>query len=361
MVEYSDIKEIADYIKNSFDSGNNKINITTLFAFNSTGKTRLSNFFAESEEDIALCYNAYLEDLFKWDNENYILKIDPKSWIVRLINEQGLEKDIIDNFSRFVRPKLEPYFNLDKGEISFNIVSGDDGSKENIKISRGEERSFVWSVFYTILETVIDTLNNQKEDRATSEFDELKYIIIDDPISSIDDTMIIRIAINLIDVIRKAENNCLNLLITTHHALFYNVLFNSFRNKKIFKQEKYKNKFFILTREEQKLILKEQNSDSPFGYHLIIKDEIQNAINTDNIKKYHFNLFRSLLEKTANFLGYNNWADCIKDENRLESTKVINLYSHDRLSDLENKELSKESKELFITTFNDFIKEYKWK
>ncbi|UOD35856.1 hypothetical protein DSN97_03585 [Deferribacteraceae bacterium V6Fe1] len=103
------------------------------------------------------------------------------------------------------------------------------------------------------------------------------------------------------------------------------------------------------------------DNDSPFGYHLIIKDEIQNAINTGNIKKYHFNLFRSLLEKTANFLGYNNWADCIKDENRLESTKVLNLYSHDRLSDLENKELSKESKQLFIDTFNGFLKEYKWK
>lgn len=61
----------------------------------------------------------------------------------------------------------------------------------------------IWSVFYTVLKTAIDALNTIKvEDRSTSVFDDLECIIIDDPVSSIDDTKIITMAIKLIEAIK---------------------------------------------------------------------------------------------------------------------------------------------------------------
>lgn len=354
MTEFDTIELVANELKNKLNSENDKIKIAILYAFNSSGKTRLSNLMSESEEIKTLCYNAYLEDLFKWNNDYYIFQIDPKSWIVKLINEQGIEKDIIENFSKFVNFKLEPSFNLAEGEISFKIASGDDTSQENIKISKGEESMFIWAIFHTLLETAIDALNTKKENRTTEAFDDLEYIIIDDPVSSIDDTLIIKMAVNLIEAISKSENKKLKFLITTHHALFYNILFNSIKRKE------FKNNSLILSRKDKKLMLEKQG-DSPFGYHFIVKDEIKKSINDNTIKKYHFNLFRGLLEKTSNFLGYNNWTDCLPEKDKKEFMRLINLYSHDRLSQLENKEINNESKELFKETFNDFITNFKWK
>ena len=92
----------------------------------------------------------------------------------------------------------------------------------------------------------------------------------------------------------------------------------------------------------------------------MVKEEIDKAIKEDNVQKYHFNLFRSLLEKTSNFLGYSNWADCIENDNKKEFLRIINLYSHSRLSDIEYKELTYEDKELFINTYNKFIEDFKW-
>jgi len=356
MAEFDSIEVLAKKIKENLDSDTDKKKISILYAFNSIGKTRLSTAFSELAEDKVLCYNAFVEDLFKWDNENYILTLDPKSWIVELIKEQGIEKNISDNFSKIINYKIEPEFNLIKGEVTFNIASGDDTSESNIKISKGEESMFIWSIFYTILETAIDALNTEEDKRTTPAFNNFEYIIIDDPVSSIDDNKIVTMAIQLIETVHSSKNNKLKFLITTHHALFYNVFFNSFRETKEYKPYKC-----VLSRDGKKLKLEDQRDDSPFGYHFVVKDEIQKAIETNTVKKYHFNLFRNLLEKTANFLGYNNWADCILGDNKNECIKLLNLNSHSKLSDLEYRELSDEDKILFQKTFNEFIKEFKWK
>src|SRR3989338_10822127 len=132
MAEFDSIEAVAGKIKENLDSDANKKMISILYAFNSTGKTRLSTTFTElANDNKVLCYNAFVEDLFKWDNENYILSLDPKSWIVKLIKEQGIEKNISDNFSKIINSKIEPEFNLIKGEVTFNIASGDDTSESN--------------------------------------------------------------------------------------------------------------------------------------------------------------------------------------------------------------------------------------
>lgn len=353
------IEAVAKKIKDDLNSRNQKKNISLLYAFNATGKTRLSTTLTNSmDEDKVLCYNAFVEDLFTWDNDNFIFKINPSCWLVEFIKEQGLENQIIENFTSVINSKVEPSFELDRGEIIFSIVSGDSDYDKGIKISKGEESVFIWSIFYTILETAIDTLNMEKNDRFTEFFDNLEYVIIDDPVSSIDDSKIISIAMMLIKVIDKYKNNSnhkLKFLITTHHALFYNVIYNQYR-----KNKEYNFKPFILKKKNKIYELKNQKIDSPFGYHLMVKEEIERAIQEEDIQKYHFNLFRSLLEKTANFMGYSNWADCIENDKKQEFIRIINLYSHSRLSDIEYRELTYDDKELFIDTYNKFVKDFKW-
>ncbi len=359
MAEFDSIEEVAVEIKNNLDSHTNKKQIAIMYAFNSTGKTRVSNEFIKLDDENestnikVLCFNALLEDLFKWDNDEFILEFNSNSWEAKIIKDEGMDKKIIDNFKKILNTKIEPSFDLINGKLTFNIPTEDKGSTDNIKISRGEESVLIWSVFYTILKTAIEELNiSEVDNRSTKIFNELEYVIIDDPVSSIDDNRLITMALDLIELIKGSNNNKLKFLITTHHALFYNVLFNSFKKNKEYR--------YILSKDGTKLKLEHQG-DSPFGYHFVVKDEIQNAINTNNIKKYHFNLFRSLLEKTANFLGYDDWSECIVGDNKPECVKLLQLNSHSRLSELEYKELSNDEKFLFQEAFNKFIKEFKWK
>lgn len=359
MSEFDSIQEVALEIKKKLDSSTTKKKIIALYAFNATGKTRLANMLDDVGDENysfkALCYSAFFEDMFKWDNENYILTFNSSSWIMILIINQGLESNIINNFKNIVDSKIEPFFDFYQGRVTFNFASGDDRAETNVKISRGEESMLIWSIFYTILEAAIDTLNTEESNRTTEIFNNLQYIIIDDPVSSIDDTRIITMAVRLINSIRSCKNNSVKFLITTHHALFYNVLVNSFKDEKtsgVFEPLR-------LSKDNYKLQLTKQN-DSPFSYHLSIKELIQNVIDDNSIEKYHFNLFRNLLEKTSNFLGYSNWRDCLPENNRKEFERTLNLYSHSKLSDLESRELPSEDKDLFRVTFTDFIKRFDW-
>lgn len=403
MADFSSIEDLALGIKTKLDATTDKKKILALYAFNATGKTRLSNLLTApitSEEEAetnaikTFCYNAFLEDMFTWDNDKCILNFEPKNWTIQVILEQGLEIKLINNFKDIVDTsglKIEPSFDFVKWEVTFKIASGDDKSETNIKISKGEESVFVWSVFYTILEAAISELILVKEKRSTDRFDDLQYIIIDDPVSSIDDTRIISLAVKLVHLIKndhisdhllesrkeleqqkftpeyiessleeiRSENFSeikLRFLLTTHHALYYNVLVNSFRQERnawIFES-------FSLSRNSTIFRLIKQ-WDSPFSYHLAVKELIQKAIHNDSIEKYHFNLLRALLEKTANFLGYENWYDCIVGQNKQESTRLLNLYSHNKLSDLETNELSNRDKELFQEIFETFMQKFNWK
>lgn len=371
MSEFNSIEEIAHEIGAKYEwetTTNNTVssaikNIIALYAFNGTWKTMLSseflvlNDYNESGDDDlpentvrrVLCYNAFLEDLFSWDNQNQILTFEKNSWESKLIEEQGLQSKIIDNFKRFLNTKIEPDFDFIRWKVVFLIPTWNDNTPTNIKISRWEESIFIWTVFYTIVELVIEELNTKEEDRSTDLFNHLDYIVIDDPVSSIDDTKIITLAVELVELIKSDKEKKLKFLLTTHHPLFYNVFINSFKRNKI--------ESLILKKTASWLELKWQ-WDSPFGYHLLVKKDIQNAINSWNIQKYHFNLFRWLLEKTSNFLWMNEYWTCIDWENKNEFLKLINLYSHNRLESMEYRDVTDESKELFKEKFEAFINKY---
>ena len=220
MEEYNSLVEIAQKIKDS----NKKV--TLLYAFNATGKTRLSmefkNLVNELRDDEVIkhvvYYNAFTEDLFSWDNDlendnERILKINKSSRFIKLIERQGKENEIAERFKEFTSSKIEPNINTSTGEITFSLPTGDEGAIENIKISKGEESIFIWSVFFVLMETIIAELNiDEISDRSTEEFNTIQYIFIDDPISSLDDNHAIDIALKLKHIISSSKNENLYLL-----------------------------------------------------------------------------------------------------------------------------------------------------
>lgn len=371
MEEYSSLGEIAQKIKNS----NKKV--TLMYAFNGTGKTRLSMEFKDLVNDFendevikhVVYYNAFTEDLFSWDNDlendnERKLKINKKSSFIDLIERQGKENEIAERFKEFTSSKIEPNINTRTGEITFSLPTGDEGAIENIKISKGEESIFIWSVFFVLMETIIAELNiDEINDRSTDEFNKIQYIFIDDPVTSLDDNHLIQLAVSLRETIAKSKTDELKFIITTHHAFFYNVLFNEFKSERRIKDNK--KEYYLLQKNKNVYFIGRQN-DTPFGYHLFIKEIIQKAIEDNVVERYHFMLFRNLLEKSASFLGYNNWgdillADGMSDEDRKAYIRFINSASHNKVSDLEVKELKPHEKNLLKLLFETFKREYKWK
>lgn len=178
------LRDIAQELKES----DKKVHL--IYAFNGTGKTRLSKEFTklvtpdegELTRQKILYYNAFTEDLFYWDNDlegdrDFKLRIQDNSFINWIITDQGKDSDIISNFQQYTSDKLTPVFHLSEGFIDFTFARGNDDTPEKVKLSKGEESNFIWSIFYTLLESVVDELNVVEElDRGTSEFNYLEYV-----------------------------------------------------------------------------------------------------------------------------------------------------------------------------------------
>mgnify|MGYP000668233407 CR=1 FL=1 len=114
----------------------------------------------------------------------------------------------------------------------FSLERGDNNKIDNIKISKGEESCLVWCVFFSLIKLVIDTLNeSEPANRDTNQFDELEYVFIDDPVSSLDENHLIELAVNISDLIKSSLSDVKLLSQRIIHC-FYNVLYNELELKK---------------------------------------------------------------------------------------------------------------------------------
>ena len=333
--------------------------VQLIYAFNGPGKTRLSREFkqliapkADSDDEASmpelsrkkiLYYSAFTEDLFYWDNDlegdaEPKLRIQPNSFTDWVLKDQGQDMNVIATFQRYTNDKLTPRFNEERkddqtgkviakafSEVTFSLERGDETHSGNLKLSKGEESNFIWSIFYTLLEQVISVLNVAEHiDRETAEFNELQYVFIDDPVSSLDENHLIQLAVNLASLIKFSESD-LKFIISTHSPLFYNVLFNELNNKTCYMLERFEDGNFALT---------EKNGDSnkSFSYHLYLKQTIEQAIADSKVERFHFTLLRNLYEKTASFLGYPKWSELLPDDKKLYLSRVLTFTSHSTLS-----------------------------
>ena len=356
------LNEIAQELKKD-----KKVQI--IYAFNGVGKTRLSKEFKslispkinEESQELAerkiLYYNAFTEDLFYWDNDlendrNIKFCIHPNSFTKWIFEEQGQDRNIVENFQKYVGRNLTPKFNPDFSEITFSFERGNDEINENIKISKGEESCFVWSIFYSLLKQAIDILNVADPiERETDIFDKLEYVFIDDPVTSLDENHLIELAVDLAETIRKSESN-LKYIITTHNIVFYNVLCNELKAA-----------IYLLSKNEDgtyDLEEKKGDSNKSFAYHHHLIYTLEQAIVGNKIEKYHFNLLRNLYEKAASFLGYRNWKELLPDEKETYASRIMNFYSHRSLLNDEIKEPTNQEKEMVKLLFNHLLENYKF-
>ncbi len=362
------LTKIAQALKDA----NKKVQL--IYAFNGTGKTRLSREFkeliepkdteAEEQEESKtkiLYYNAFTEDLFYWDNDldadtNRKLKIQPNGFTEWVFRDQGQGNNIITHFQYYTSDKLMPKFNDRFNEITFSIAAGNENTIDNIKISKGEESCLIWCVFYSLLAQVVDVLNiAEPVDRETDKFNDLEYIFIDDPVSSLDDNHLIELAVNVAELIKSSLSD-LKFIITTHNPLFYNVLFNEFNNAD--SRYSYKPKHSAKRRLEKLddgTFLLIDSNDSPFSYHLALLTELEKATISGDIQKYHFNFLRNVLEKTSTFLGYVNWGQLLPEKSREAYCKRINLYSHSKHSEIETSIVKEEDKRVLRYLVNEVI------
>ncbi len=355
---FPDLPTLARYLQSELQ--NKKFIL--LYAYNGTGKTRLSTEFKNlgknGDERDTLYFNAFTEDLFNWDNDlandrERVLKLNRDSRFFA-----GLEQMEMDNR---IRPLLDRYVDFDfridtnEWEVSFSreITTGigDQATTvtvDDIKVSRGEENIFIWCFFLAILQLVLD----RNESEADEPYSWVKFVYIDDPISSLDEHNAISVATHLARLLKKPESR-LKTVISTHHTLFFNVLCNELKRA---------NKYFLSRGRSSAGFVIRETSDTPFFHHVAALTELYEADRSGELYTHHFNMLRAILEKTASFHGYESFSACIRqDEGDLDGvlhTRLVNLLSHGNYSLFEPREMLEENKQYFHTILHDFINRY---
>ena len=301
-------------------------NIFLIYAFNGTGKTQLSVSYKKltkiGERHTGLYYNAYSEDLFVWDNDephdNKDIKLtllpsslnDHHSFMLTTEKDEETGNILypIDKKLRVYSPRytfrINQYYadkengiiDEEKGIESFSFYAKEDvEQKYPIKISRGEERIFVWCFFLTLIEEIaVDS----------------EYIFIDDPVSSLDDHNIFITAFMLCEFIKKFYETK-KIIITTHHIGFAVILGNWLRDStNPFKGNHGNNKYALrgLSKEGDHLSLTSFERNAVWLYHLKMLQILENAIKKDNetgdgLEIYHMAILRQILENISSFLG----------------------------------------------------------
>lgn len=327
-----------------------------LYAYNGTGKTRLSMAFKDlgknGDARDTLYFNAFTEDLFHWDNDlqndrERVLKINRDSRFFAGLGELEMDNRIRPLLSRYADFEFE--IDTDEWEISFareTRLRKEDGTfvtkrEEDIKVSRGEENIFIWCFFLAIMELAMDP--------EIEAYNWVKYVYIDDPISSLDEHNAVMVAHHLAQMLTGSPMR-VRTVVSTHHVLFYNVLCNELK----------KSRKYFLAREAQSGNFPISETDStPFLQHLAALVELHQAERTGTVYTHHFNTLRRVMEQTASFFGYANWADCIKpepnDPNQTLYKRRIDLMSHGDYSLYEPREMMPENKEHFGRVLRQFL------
>ncbi len=359
-IDFNDLDALVAHLRDKLapDSDNKKYLL--LFAYNGIGKTRLSMGFKKAGKNNGsadtLYFNAFTEDLFSWDNDldndtQRVLKLNSNSRFFA-----GLQELEMDNR---IRPLLQRYadfdfkIDTDNWTVSFErkVIQGETSETvEHIKISRGEENIFIWCFFLAIAQLAID----EQEAYAW-----VKYIYIDDPISSLDDNNAIAVASHLAQLLKNQDR--VKAVISSHHTLFFNVMWNELNGRG--KNNPLQPYFLGAEKNTNKYTLRYTNN-TPFFHHVALLKDLHEVAESGNLYTYHFNVLRNILEKTATFHGFKNFSACIKkgndDPEGIVHARMVNVLSHGNYSLFEPMEMLEENKQYFKKILNDFMSNYQF-
>lgn len=363
VLHYKTLSRLVARLRDDFKSGEN--DFVLLFAYNGTGKTRLSMAFKDAGKKTrkrpfrvgdhvgqpltitetirdTLYFNAYTEDLFHWDNDlrndsQRVLRINKDSRFFDGFRELALEEKIFPYLTRYA----DFDFRIDYEAWTVTFSRGD---AEHIKVSRGEENIFIWCVFLALVELTIDAQPGQA-------YDWVRYLYIDDPISSLDDNNAIAVASDLAKLLRRGKDK-VKTVISSHHGLFFNVMFNEL------KKQQTKSYFLYKAKDDEGHTLR-ATTETPFFHHVAMLSELNAASQSGALYTHHFNTLRSILEKTANFFGHDDFSECLgtSGDEGLHA-RALNLLSHGKYSLYEPREMLEDNKALFQEILDGFLARY---
>jgi hypothetical protein len=329
-----------------------KENVILIYAFNSTGKTRLSVAYKDATKrddgsHAGVYYNAFSEDLFSWDNDSD----NNEENICLSVKRSSLNKFHVLLSEDTIRESMRPYsisydfqFNLfenpEEGIESISFFSKEEsaGSETpSIKISRGEERIFVWC-FFLALFSVEGWADKQSE-----------HFFIDDPVSSLDDHNIFVTAYTILDLIENHFQER-KIILTTHHLGMFSILFDWLKKgEKKSKFEKHVKCLILNSRTSDGLELENCTKDV-FLYHLRLLQLLERARSTNEVSAYHFALLRQVLENIASFLGVGQFSYVLQqigigDPERVAN--IVNTLSHKKVYYYESDQLVPDNRNAF--------------
>ncbi len=365
------MNDVAQEIKNA------KETIVLIYAFNATGKTRLSVAYkditkkANGNKHAGVYYNAFSEDLFVWDNneendnKNVNLTIQKSSLnpYHSLLTEDAVREKLQSykpkyNF-RFTNASAEdPEEGI--GNIEFFLV--EDTEKETpIKISRGEERIFIWCFFLAMFE--VEGWADVQD----------QHFFIDDPVSSLDDHNIFITAHLLLKFMEKHCDKR-KIIITTHHMGIFSILQDWLKKgenapkfkikssketrrgadiiKEAIEEPRYLIRLLEIKDGRYKLVGKKKGLHQ---YHLLLLQILDEAIKSDSVNTYHLALLRQVLESIASFLGEGRFGYVLEKLDFPDSdtrSDIINALSHEKIYTNKLEILNPNNKKLLIETFD---------
>lgn len=365
---FADLPTLAKYLQGELKKDSKRF--TFLYGYNGTGKTRLSGEFRDIGKEVdangettkrdTLYFNAFTEDLFVWDNDlksdqHRVLEFNDESKFFDGLRGRDMREAIRRSMDRYANfdfrfefdrePPAETPDRVMRPAIVFFREREADNTPIPIKISRGEENLFIWCFFLAIVELAI---------AGDAAYDWVKYLYIDDPISSLDEQNSVAIAVQLASML-KADGNKLKTIVSTHHPLFFNVLYNELNRVK-------GNRFFFLGKSPSDAYYLSDTTDTPFFHHVACLLELHAAVQNQQIFTHHFNQLRVLMEKTASFLGYDKFEECVvrdaNDEDGLLHKRLVNLLSHGKYSLYEPRPMLDENKRHFKKMLKQFTERF---
>jgi len=366
---YQSLRTLVTRLRDDLNNPTKSTELVLLYAYNRTGKTRLSMEFKDAgkrkNNGIAdtLYFNAYTEDLFTWENDfagdtARHLHINSGSAFFNGLKDLALDETIAGYLSRYAEFDFD--IDYETWKVTFR-----KGEAENIKISRGEQNIFIWCLFMAICERMLDGHISYQSN---------KYLYIDDPISSLDDNNAIAVACDLAKLLRRAASRTgesgdpapIKVVFSSHHALFFNVMCNEISRAKEGEPKVSHKRYFLHRPNSEGAFTLRATEDTPFFHHVAALAELQAAADqtTGKLYTFHFNALRSIMEKTASFFGHADISFCLKElaneEDKALYNRALNLLSHGKYAVHEPTEMGEDNKDLFRRILRDFISTFKF-
>jgi hypothetical protein len=362
-------------------------NIVLIYAFNGTGKTRLSVAYKDETKNrnegshSGVYYNAYSEDLFYWENDEdsnrLVIQKSSLNQYHQLLDEGKLQEKLapykpkfdyrfnfhndVEQGINFVQFSMRIDYNSEDSSGRLKVTSaigsqesgqtieGKDDVYKTIKISRGEEQIFIWCFFLSLFEI----------EGWTGEGKQASHFFIDDPVSSLDDHNIFVTVASVMDLIDRHFKKR-KIIITTHHIGFFSILADWLQKGE--KATSYKDQLqgYILKKNDSGVQFVSPKSDV-FLYHLELLQSLKKAIDEDLIYAYHFALLRQVLENISSFLGVGRFAYVLEQIGFTdidEIAQIVNTMSHKNVFRYEAKALVPDNERMFKDIFTRIQNKY---